>query len=87
MPKPGKPVRVEPGATAKVKDPRGLSLEQMIVDPPYMTIDDLEAAAGSIVLLRQMLLQHPPAEARITPRDLFSLCPRSGDALPMNDID
>ena len=40
-----------------------------------MAIDTLQAAAGQVVLLAQMLLQHPPAEAGLVPGDLLALAP------------
>jgi hypothetical protein len=76
MPKSRKPARVQSRATAKVKNPRGIPLQNLIVDPTDVAVDDLETATGSIVPLGQMLVEHSSAEVWIIPRDLLSLSPR-----------
>jgi len=81
-----KPARVQPRATAKVKNPRRIPLQNMTVNPPAVAINDLETATGGVVLLGQMLVEHSSTEARFIPRDLLSFNPWFGDALPANDI-
>jgi hypothetical protein len=46
-----------------------------MMDPPYLPIDDLEPAAGEVVLLIEVLGQHTAAEIRIAPGDILSLNP------------
>jgi hypothetical protein len=86
MPEFGQSIRVQSGTTAEVENPRRISLQNPIVNPPDVFIDNLKATTGSVVLLRQMLIEHASAKVWVIPRDLFPLSPRFWVSLPVNDI-
>jgi hypothetical protein len=78
--------RVQPGATAKVENPRRIPFQDLTVNPPTVAINDLETATGRVVLLGQMDVEHASTEVRFIPRDLLSLSPRFGNTLPAKQI-
>jgi hypothetical protein len=80
------PVRVEARSTAEVENPRWLSVQHVAVDPVDVLIDDGEAPAGGVVILREVFLEHASAERRVVPGDLLALSPRFRMRLPANDI-
>ena len=53
-----------------------LPTQHLRMDPLDMLVDDREAAAGRVMCLREVLLQHTLAEARLVPGDVISLLPR-----------
>jgi hypothetical protein len=63
-----------------------LSGQEVMVDPVDMAIDGFEAAAGSVVLLRQMFVQHPRAESRFVPGDVVPLRPGYGCRGALHDV-
>ena len=50
--------------------------KECLMNPLDLPINNLEASAGSIVLLREMLLEHSLAEAGIVPREVITFGPR-----------
>jgi hypothetical protein len=56
------------------------------MNPPDVIVNDLESAAGSVIFLGQVLLEHSSTKVRIIPRDLLSFAPRLGNALSANNI-
>ena len=75
---PGEPAGVQPRPAAQVQDFRPATRQQMAVDPGYVGVDLGKAAAGQVVILAQVLLQHPLAKARVVPGDLCPFRPRNG---------
>jgi hypothetical protein len=45
------------------------------VDPLHLLVDLCKSTAGGIVVLAEMLLEHPLAEPGIVPGDVVSLSP------------
>ncbi len=87
MSEPGEAARIQPRAAAQVEDLRGATRQNLAVDPFDLPVDDLAAAAGRIVILRQVLLEHPPAEVGIVPRDVVALAPGRGRHLSVHKVE
>jgi hypothetical protein len=51
-----------------------------------MPINDLAPSAGQVVVLTQVLGQHPFAELRVVPRDVVTLGPRSRLRFSVYDV-
>ena len=80
------PLGVQSRSAAEIKHPGRVSLQNLGVNPGDVLVDDREAPAGGIVLLRQMFFEHSPAEIRVIPRNFLPLRPGLGVALPMNEV-
>jgi hypothetical protein len=52
-----------------------LLLQYVVVNPADMLVNDDGSAAGGIMGLREMFLEHPRAEARFSPGDFLALIP------------
>ena len=67
--------RVEAGAAPQVEDARSLPDGAQPGEGKRTFVDRRRAPAGPVVLLREMLGQHPAAEGRIVPRQVVVLRP------------
>jgi hypothetical protein len=52
-----------------------LSAQHLMMDPLDMSVDGRKAAAGGVMCLREMLLQHALAETCFIPGDVIPLLP------------
>ena len=74
----GQPLRIETGTTAKVEDLGSIFVKERTMNPLYMRVDRSGAAAGGVMLLGEVLVQHAFAECRIMPGDLLAFGPWFG---------
>src|SRR5690606_16075182 len=83
---PGEPAGVEPRPAAEIEDARRLPAEHVVMDPPDLRFDALEAAARPVVLLREVLTKHARAEARVVPGQLARSIVTGQERRPPDDV-
>jgi hypothetical protein len=86
MPTGGETRRVQARATSQVEDAGFFPGEEDAMDPFHMLFNPYCAAAGSIVPLREMLLQHAAAEIWVIPGDFLALSPGRWGRITLDDI-
>ena len=83
----GQAARVQPGAATQIEDSCMAAHQQVVVNPVDVSVDGLGAAAGGVVVLRQVLAEHPLAEAGFVPRDVVSVLPGGDSGRPPNEVE
>ena len=58
-----------------VQDAGWAAGQELVMYPIDVLVDGLRAATGQVVVLGQVLAQHPPAERRVVPGDLVGAGP------------
>ena len=86
MPELGQTAGIQTGTASQIEDSGGRALEQIIMNPVHMIVDNLAPAAGGVMFLRKMFGQHPSAEPRLVPGDIVPLVPGFGRADSFNQI-
>ncbi len=79
--------RVKPPPEPEPAESESAAAEQVMVDPAHLPVDGLEAAAGGVVRLREVLAQHAPAEPRFVPWDFVAFRPGRGLGGAIEDVD
>ena len=86
MPQARQSVCVKARPATQIQNPTRLAAQERIVYPHDMVVDGLETAAGGIMLLRKMLLQHSFTEIRVIPGDIVAFGPGLGVGLATDEI-